>query len=209
MHSLLIGMIECGKSCLGKNLARSYIGKGKKVLVLDPIMDDWGNAEVTDSTEELEQWMRASENRASYVFIDEGGEVFNEGRERRLNWLTTRSRHYGHSVHILAQRYVQIPPTVRGQCNRLYLFTVSRQDAEEAAIDWNKPELRNAHLLPKLHFYIVGRYEKTRLGVITGENYDNVRILDAGNFPNSTDTNSNGLRTDSSVAIRRQVDKRT
>ena len=161
MHCLIIGQTESGKSCFSKILARQYKAMGKHVAVLDPICDpDWPADFKTDSVDELRKYL--NQNRSVYVFIDESGEVFNEGNDNTHSWLATRSRHYGHSVHFLAQRAMQVPKTMREQCNKLFLFTSSRSDGKLHAEEWNKDELVNCNRLPKLHFYMTDRFGEVK-----------------------------------------------
>jgi hypothetical protein len=176
MHSLIIGMTESGKTTLAKLLAQSYIAKGHKVAVLDPVHDpDWGKkAFVTNDVDELKAYLYS--NRSVYVFVDESGAIFNEGNSLDNAWLATRSRHFGHSVHFLAQRAIQIPKTMRDQTSRLYLFTSSASDGKLHSEEWNQPELAKCNTLPRMHFYIADRFSAVRKAKIV----DYKKVVDCG-----------------------------
>jgi len=200
MHSLIIGQTESGKSCFSKILANQYKAAGKKVAVLDPICDpDWRADFRTDSVELLKQYL--NQNRSVYVFIDESGEVFNEGNDTSYSWLATRSRHYGHSVHFLAQRAIQIPKTMRDQCSRLFLFTSSKSDGKIHSEEWNKDELINCNTLPKLHFYMTDRFSEVKTLKIV----DYKKVVTIG-ITNSNTIESNRISNDTNSD--RPMDKR-
>jgi len=103
-----------------------------------------------------------SETIFEVEFIDESGQVFNDGNDLTYAWFATRSRHYGHSVTFISQRAMQIPRTMRDQCSRLYLFTSSRYDGKLHAEEWNKDELETCTSLPKMHFFIADREKELR-----------------------------------------------
>jgi len=156
MHILIVGMTESGKSTLAKLLVRNLKSAGHKVAVLDPISDPaWKADFITSDIDEMRKYL--AENRSVYVFIDESGSVFGEGRDATHSWLATTSRHYGHSVAFISQRAMQIPRTMRDQCQRLYLFTSSVADGELHAEEWNKPVLYQCNTLPQFYFYSVSR----------------------------------------------------
>lgn len=199
MHSMIIGMTESGKSTLGKILALQLLSNGKQVIVLDPIFDpEWKATYKTDDIDELVAYLKRV--RSCYVFIDESGSYFNEGNDNSYSWLSTRSRHYGHSVTFLAQRAIQIPKTMRDQCSRLFLFTSSQSDGKIHSEEWNKPELEQCNKLKQLEFFHCDRYTVFQRMYV--HNYKEVRSHDSGrNDSNTGDTYGNG----SSSATNRKV----
>lgn len=157
MHSLILGQTESGKTLLAKMLAKQYKKAGKTVIVLDPMLDnEWGADVVTDNPDELMRTLERTKN--VYVFVDESGQVFAEGNDESFNWLGTRSRHYGHSVHFVGQRIVQMPKTMREQANKLFLFTNGAMDGKIHAEEWNKEELAKCNMLPQFHFMTCTRF---------------------------------------------------
>jgi energy-coupling factor transporter ATP-binding protein EcfA2 len=205
VHSLIVGMTESGKSTLAKLLASELTKKKQKVVVLDPLLDSWDAQYVTDNVDELIEYLKKADNRECHVFVDESGEVFNEGRDRTYAFLTTRSRHYGHSVTLIGQRYIQLPKTMRDQCGRAYVFTQSLSDGQELSAEWNKPELLGVSQLPQLHFFVVGRYDPVRKAKIV--NYKKVVFI-----ANSAANSSNNIPVvgaSGGVAKRRKMDKGT
>lgn len=192
MHSLIIGMTESGKTCLALILAKQLRSKGKKVAVLDPLHNpDWDCDFRTTDPVDLQDYL-ASE-RSVYVFIDEGGKVFNNGNDLTFAEFATTSRHYGHSVHFMAQRAMQIPKTMRDQCSRLFLFTSSASDGIIHADEWNKDVLRQCNTLPRFHFWHVDRYHlQQRLEVVNYTELRNVAGNDTGNLGNPSNVARNG-----------------
>ena len=157
MHSLIVGMTESGKSTLAKLLCKQLKAQGKTVAVLDPIYDpDWKVDFRCSTPEELSEYLE--NHRTAYVFVDECGQVFNDGNDTTYQWFATRSRHWGHSVIFLAQRGIQVPKTMRDQCSRLYLFTSSVDDGKLAAIEWNKPLLATCNTLPAFDFFMASKF---------------------------------------------------
>lgn len=192
MHSLILGQTESGKSCFAKILAGQYQKLRKKVVVLDPCYDpDWNCDFKTDCVDTLQEYLY--KERSCYVFVDESGAVFNEGNDMGNAWLATRSRHFGHSVHFLAQRATQVPKTMRDQCSRLFLFTSSISDGKIHSEEWNKPELISCNTLPKLHFMMTDRFSTVKNLKI--ENYS--KVVASGNTNSLTiDSDRNGDYSD-------------
>jgi len=161
---MILGMTESGKSCLAKRMASDLVKANQTVIIVDPIdARDWAETNVdTQYPRYFKDVVSASSflqsNRNCFVFIDECGDHFSAGYDRGLHWLATRSRHYGHSVTFIAQRAVQIPPTMRDQCSRLWLFTSSNVDGKIHAQEWNKPHLEQCNMLPQFHCYHVDRF---------------------------------------------------
>lgn len=161
MHSLFLGMTECGKSCLAKSIVDQLVKAGKKVVVYDPMRSkDWSTqpekVQLFDDMELFVEYLTKETN--VFGFVDESGEAFDEGHERAYFWLATRSRHLGHSITFIAQRLVQIPRTMRDQCGQICLFTSSAKDGKEHAEEWNKKELESCNTLKQFEFFRCGRY---------------------------------------------------
>jgi hypothetical protein len=181
MHVLNVGMTESGKSTLGKILARQLHAQGKRVVILDPLYDpDWQCSDRFPDVESFAAYLRA--NRSCFGFVDECGAVFDDGNDSTHSWLATRSRHYGHSLHFMAQRAIQLPKTMRDQCARVFLFTSSASDGKILAEEWNKPILQTCNTLPKLEFFMAERYDMcSRMRIV---NYTEVHSV-AGELGNN------------------------
>ena len=160
-HALILGQTGSGKTTLARSLAGQWQQAGHPALVCDPVGDPWpGVAYWTRDARELLRVAQSSQGCA--VFVDESGVALGHGDE--LSWFATRSRHLSHNVHFLAQRAVQISPTVRGQCMELILFRVDFDDAKTLSREWCEPRLATAHEL-KLHtFYHFSRFGTAKLG---------------------------------------------
>lgn len=160
MHSLIIGMTESGKTTLAKMLCRTLNNGGNKTAVLDPLFDDgWQCDFQTQNSDEFLRW--AKSNRSAYLFVDEGS--ISIGRYNLpMQWLATMARHWGHSATFISQGLTQLPPAVRNNCSRLYLFTAADSVSKIAAEEFNKKELRDAEALGRGEFLIVPRYGDVR-----------------------------------------------
>lgn len=102
----------------------------------------------SDQTEFLDVFWKS---RSCMAFIDEGGESV--GRYNKLmNKCATRGRHWGHTVHIIAQEATQIGPLVRAQCTKLFAFAQSTAAGELLAREWLHEELEQSAKLKKREY---------------------------------------------------------
>lgn len=154
MHTFIGGQSECGKTILAMAMARELKRAGKPVAVCDPLGDpEWLRVKPdfhTENVGELHDYLQAKTGH--YAFVDECGAAFNEGRDNTYAWLTTQSRHWGHSVTLISQRSIQVPKTMRDQTRLLCLFQSSRDDGKTHAEEWNKDQLTQCHKLPQFVF---------------------------------------------------------
>jgi hypothetical protein len=78
------------------------------------------------------------------------------------NWIATTSRHYGHRVYFVGQRWSQFSPIIRANCSSVFTFDQPRIDIEKLELDYgvtldkeiprfNCYWLRNFHTPIKLH----------------------------------------------------------
>lgn len=127
------------------------------ILVLTPLPDpNWNTEHIFSDSNLFLQVVFASRN--CDVFIDESGEMIGRYADV-MGKLATRSRHYGHNVHFIAQRASQLDKTIRDQCSNLFLFCVSMDDAKTLSNEYAKEELKNANLLGRGEFYKTGRFQ--------------------------------------------------
>jgi hypothetical protein len=172
------------------------------VIVLDPLNDpEWAADFQTTDPDEFIKVFWASQSCA--VFIDEAGQSvgrYNEVMQRTA----TRGRHWGHAVHFVTQRGVQLPVTVRDQCGHLFLFTTARKDSKVHADEWNRDELENAHLLAQGNYYHVTRFGTCERGSLFGKPWSAKNGTDSDsrnggrNVPGQTDagTTPKDIHTD-------------
>lgn len=159
-HSLIVGMTESGKTTMGKKLCAMSHQKQRGTLVLDPLHDTW---QCDFKTADVDEFLRAFwASQCCDVFIDESGDMIGH-YERAMIQTATRGRHWGHNVHFITQRGAQLSPTVRTQCRNLFLFNMAREDCELLAREWNKPELKDAALLPQGQCYMASRFGPVKL----------------------------------------------
>lgn len=165
-HSLIFGMTESGKTTLAKKLAARYKYNEVPVIVLDSLNDPgW---ECDYQTTDPDEFLRVfwSSKRCA-CFIDEAGDAV--GRYNTVMQRTaTRGRHWGHAVHYISQRGVQIAPTVRDQCGHIFLLTSSLDDGKVHASEWNKPELKTCNSLAKGNFFHCTRFDPVERGSLFG-----------------------------------------
>lgn len=161
-HVLILGMTMSGKTSIAKKLAGEYKTRGIKTLVLDPLGDpEWdADYKTRDADEFLDVFWRS---RQCAAFIDEAGEAVG-AYDTVMQRTATRGRHWGHRVHYISQRGIQLARTVRDQCTNLFLFTTSLEDSKIHANEWNKPELKTAHTLRQGEYFFTDRFSPLRRG---------------------------------------------
>lgn len=161
-HVLILGQTLSGKTTLAKQLAPFYRRAGVKVGVLDPLGDPAWDADfrTTDVDAFLSMFWQS---RQCAWFIDEAGETVGQ-YDKVMHKTATKGRHWGHRVHYITQGGTQLAPIVRNQCTKLFLFTTALDDCKTHANEWNKPELRNAYLLPQGHYYATDRFSPLQRG---------------------------------------------
>lgn len=159
MHVLIVGMTESGKTTLAKALCAQYRKHGVATAVLDPMSDpDWRADFQSRDKEEFRERMKKS--RQCAVFIDESGAMIGQ-YDAEMFWFATEARHWGHRSHFITQRAVQLSPTVRHQCTRLFLFRVGIKDAKTLAEEYGNDRLAAAAAFPQFEFFAVSRFGTT------------------------------------------------
>lgn len=166
-HYFIVGRTECGKTTLGKIIAndiRKLIANGKsgeikKIAVVNPHLDPWPMADYqVETVSELQPWLRKKENVGSAVFVEETGIALEDDPGLVKKWCTTY-RHLGHSFYFLGQRFIQLPPNMRGMIKGYFVFRVSEDDAYEISREFSQPAVRSANVLENGHFYyLVGKH---------------------------------------------------
>jgi hypothetical protein len=159
-------MTESGKTTLAKRLAARYKSNDVPVVVLDSLNDpEWICDYQTTDPDEFLRVFWASKRCA--CFIDEAGDAV--GRyDTAMQKTATRGRHWGHSVHYISQRGVQIAPTVRDQCGHIFLLTSSLADSKVHANEWNQPQLLKANSLRKGNYFHATRFGECTTGSLFG-----------------------------------------
>ena len=131
--------------------------RSRRVIVLDPTHDTWDADFQTADNDEFLEIFWSPEWLCCDVFIDESGDAIGQYDKIMLR-TATLGRKQGHSVRFITQRGAQLSPTVRGQCEELFLFRMATNDAQVLAREWVQPELEYAFQLPKGTCYYVSRY---------------------------------------------------
>ncbi len=157
-HSLVIGMTGSGKTTLATRFSQEYRRRGVKVIVLDPMIDPrWQADYITNDRYQFLAVLQSPETQSCAVFVDESAEMIGHYKNEMF-WLATRGRHLGHNCHFVCQRAKQLAPTVRDQCEHLFMFNCSFDDSKELANEFAKVELREAHTLAKGEYFYAPRW---------------------------------------------------
>lgn len=155
MHTLTVGRTGSGKTTLWKLNAAALIARGCPVLVCDPIGSGIPAHKTFGTAAELMEAARKTNH--AHLIIDESGSAV--GRSPgELEWLTTKARNWGHSTHLLCQRAQQLDKTVRLQCEMVYLFRATIDDAKLLAGEFTQPELSAAADLDRYQFIKAGPF---------------------------------------------------
>jgi len=129
-HLLIVGITGTGKTILAKRLTQY---SAVPALIYDPFVSEgWKAQKVTDNIDEFAELVHRSQH--CLVIIDEAPEAL--GRSSEFQSLATLTRHYGHTVILIAQRAMQLTPTVRSQCGRIAAFKQSSYDARILATEY-------------------------------------------------------------------------
>lgn len=165
MHTLIIGMTMSGKTTLAKTIAKQLKSSNHKVAVLDPLGDPDFDADfrTKDSAEFLEY---AKTHQDHFLFVDESGVAMGRFNEP-MNWLATTARHNGHLCTFISQGLTQLPPIVRGQCDRLFIFSCAKINTDLASQEWNEKKLAEIDKIPQYHFYLARRFHPLKFGKIS------------------------------------------
>lgn len=164
MHDAFVGPTGCGKSALAKEKARAGLAAGFRVLVCDPLNDEWP---CTWQTTSLEEFVAvAKQSRRCLLFVDEAGQSIN--RDKGAEWLFATARHWGHKTHVLSQGGTQMTPLMRGQISTLCLFGCTPGVAGLWAEEFNEPRLLAAadQTFPRFQFLFKRRFEPLRRLVV-------------------------------------------
>lgn len=146
-HAGIIGMTTSGKTTLGIAMAHAYRKIGTPVLVCDPKRNPGWKADrlLTDIGKFIDLAKRSTR---CALFVEEAGDF---GKHPDFEWLFTQARNWGHVSHYLSQFHRQVPPIVRGNIERLFLFKAGHRCVEEFADEFAQPEIRG--LVAKLQRY--------------------------------------------------------
>lgn len=135
MHSSIYGITLSGKSHFAKDTARAAGKRETRCVALDPMGSEWpDNVRVcTDwDADFLAALQELSEGGGGLVFVDEA-DIFLSQSARHNWWLVTRGRHFGFKVYVISQRPALVAPTVRTQCESVYMYRLSENDAKMIA----------------------------------------------------------------------------
>lgn len=136
-HAAFVGMTGSGKTTAAVELAHQFRAAGLGVLVLDRWRSRrWPASFITDS---LAQFLRvAMRSQRCALFVEESRYF---GRDPAFDWIVTESVQWGHVAHYLSQYHTQVPPVVRTNIQRLFLFKCGLRGAREWAEEFAQPEI--------------------------------------------------------------------
>ena len=162
MHTLISGQSFSGKSFLAKNLCKTIRKSGRRTIVLDPFFDDWDCDFKTVSSDEFISVAKA--NTSCALFVDESGSTIGRGADaRRLHWLATQARHWGHRTYFIMQRITQVEPLIRSQCSEFYVFRSSMSDAKILSDETGDDFFLKAPLLERFCFIHKKPFENAKI----------------------------------------------
>ena len=154
-HSLFVGTTESGKTTLAKSLCAQYRAQGFKALVLDAAHNGWNADFETGDPEKF--FDMALRSRRCALFIDEAGTALGWLQKEAVQ-IATMFRHFGHFAHFIGQRHTMVAPSVRHNCTRLFIFSISTEDAADLKAEWRHPEIMHAPALQQGEFLFVKRF---------------------------------------------------
>lgn len=150
-HWLYVGVTQSGKTTLARWHSRALVNARHQVIVYDPVGTataggGWGAGD--DGGEGFQfyndpaKFAKAMESaQDAFVFIDESADVHSHSQVEN-QWMLRKGRHQGLYFRLIVQRVKMIPPNVRTQCARLYLFRAAKADAREILADFgHDPEV--------------------------------------------------------------------
>lgn len=156
-HTYIIGTTESGKSSLGKLISAKTRASAIDVLVLDPLGDPGWSASF--QTRDPDAFLiEAKKRRRCALIVDESSEAIDK-YDKEKEWVTTRSRHWGHKAYLIAQRVPQLNVTARGQCSQAFIFWVGPDDAKALSQEWKGLTADMISNLRKLEFLRVARFD--------------------------------------------------
>ena len=155
-HVLILGMTTSGKTTLAKRLAIAYKKQRINVLVLDPLNDPgWSASYISRNKSEFLAEVKA--RRKCAVFVDESGLMIGRYADE-MQWLATTARHWGHRCHFISQRAMQLDKTVRDQCEKVFLFRVSFNDAKLLSEEFADNDILQAAKLERFEYLVFSRF---------------------------------------------------
>jgi len=151
-HWIYIGPTMCGKTTLARWHARALCAAGHRIIVYDPVgthtsgsaeeaspEEEWagpspkGGVVFYDDPVKFTEAMDEAEN--AFVFIDESADIHGHTQVEN-HWMLRRGRHAGLYFRLIVQRTKMVPPNVRTQCTRVFLFRTAKSDAREILSDF-------------------------------------------------------------------------
>lgn len=167
-HRLILGVSGSGKTTFATIIQEHASKRGQQTAVLDKMQDDrW--LMPTYETSDPDLFLRyLKQHKNHFAFLEEAGTTLDK-HDGSFDWFTTTGRHLGHSLYVSTHRYKQLSPTLRGQCQKAFLFACDPDDAKDLSIRYGEPELMKLADLPPLHFYEVCRFGPTKLYVLDVE----------------------------------------
>ena len=144
-------------------MATALLQRNEKVIVLDYVCAQWpAGVAMTRRADLAIAFMR--DNPGCHAFIDETALVTDRYNPEH-NFFSATSRNYGGNVTFIGQRPTMLPPTVRANTDRLYMFTLAGPDIEILAQEFARPELLTLPRLDRMRFVVVDRFGDSPLAI--------------------------------------------
>lgn len=134
-------------------------------MLYDPRQDpDWLKIADYRVINDVEHYLEiAKQSNSCMLFIDESPDACGH-YDKDSFWLATQSRHLGHSCFFITQRAELISPTVRANCDQLYLFKTGKKDAARLAEEFGKDELTGVTNFKRGEYLYTNGFDDVKYG---------------------------------------------
>lgn len=121
MHACVVGVSGSGKSHLLRKMEQHCYDRGIPTLVFDPISSGYFEGNVVTTVRDLKKALGHPKFRNTVFLLDETPVIVEEDKIL-ASAMARRGRHEGHKYYFAAQRYMDLPPAVRQNITKFWVF---------------------------------------------------------------------------------------